>query len=218
MDPRGFSCYLKADIENFDYGILARRVDPETPMQGQFNLYADLNSITDQPENLLENASGTLGFGIWPKAFEAGIFDLWAVSLASAVLPELDKGSRSVLNCAVGIFNADQGVMGQNVLLADTSRMRVIGRTDLDFKSRNLRMVLTPQAKRAQIFSLETPIQVTGDFEAFKVGVAGGGVIGTTLRFVTSPVITPLRWIFEAPLERDGSNLCRQVWDKGIQN
>ncbi|WP_026973018.1 AsmA family protein [Aliagarivorans marinus] len=212
----GFATTLKADIENFDYGLLARRIKPDSEMHGRFNLHADLHGETDAPEHLLENANGTLGFGVWPQQFEAGILDLWAVSLASAVMPELDSGERSVLNCVVGVFNGEQGVLDQNILLADTSRMRVVGQTEVDFGEQTLSLVLRPQAKRAQIFSLETPVQVKGSFDDFKIGVASGGLIGTTIRFVTSPVVAPLRWIFEVPLDANGSELCQQVWDRGI--
>lgn len=213
----GFYSQLKAEIENFDYGLLARRIKPDTEMRGTFSLNLDVNSEFNQLEQWLESANGKVGFAVWPKEFEAGIMDLWAVSLASAVVPELDDSEKSVLNCVVAAFDSDNGQLVQNVLLADTSRMRVLGETEVDFKQQQVKMVLRPKAKRAQIFGLSTPVQVSGSFEDFKVGVASGGLIGTTIRFVTSPVVSPLRWIVEAPLDADGSELCRQAWQQAKQ-
>lgn len=213
----GFYSQLKAEIENFDYGLLARRIKPETEMRGTFSLNLDVNSEFEQLEQWLESANGKVGFAVWPKEFEAGIMDLWAVSLASAVVPELDDSEKSVLNCVVAAFDSDNGQLVQNVLLADTSRMRVLGETEVDFKQQQVKMVLRPKAKRAQIFGLSTPVQVSGSFEDFKIGIASGGLIGTTIRFVTSPVVSPLRWIVEAPLDADGSELCRQAWQQAKQ-
>ncbi|WP_221076738.1 AsmA family protein [Agarivorans aestuarii] len=213
----GFYSQLKAEIENFDYGLLARRIKPDTEMRGSFSLHLDVNSEFEQLEQWLESANGKVGFAVWPKEFEAGIMDLWAVSLASAVVPELDDSDKSVLNCVVAAFDSDNGKLVQNVLLADTSRIRVLGETEVDFKQQQVKMVLRPKAKRAQIFGLSTPVQVTGSFEDFKIGIVSGGLIGTTIRFVTSPVVSPLRWIVEAPLDADGSELCRQAWQQAKQ-
>ncbi len=213
----GFYSQLKADIDNFDYGLLARRIKPDTEMRGTFSLHLDVNSEFDQLNQWLESANGKIGFAVWPLEFEAGIMDLWAVSLASAVIPELDDSEKSVLNCVVAAFDSNDGQLVQNVLLADTSRMRVLGETEVDFKQHQVKMVLRPKAKRAQIFGLSTPVKVTGSFDDFKIGIASGGLIGTTIRFVTSPVVSPLRWIVEAPLDADGSELCRQAWQQAKQ-
>ncbi|WP_303553585.1 AsmA family protein [Agarivorans sp. 3_MG-2023] len=213
----GFYSELTAKVENFDYGLLARRIKPDTEMNGEVSVHLDVNSRFETPQQWLENMNGQVGFGVWPQQFEAGIMDLWAVSLASAVVPELDDSEKSVLNCVVAVFDSKDGQLAQNVLLADTSRMRVLGETQVDFDQQQVNMILRPQAKRAQIFGLSTPVQVSGSFEDFKIGVASGGLIGTTLRFVTSPVVSPLRWIVEAPLDADGSELCRQAWQQAKQ-
>ncbi|UPW17077.1 AsmA family protein [Agarivorans sp. TSD2052] len=213
----GFYSELKASIENFDYGLLARRIKPETKMGGTLSVNLEVNSEFVNPKQWFADLNGQVGFAIWPQHFEAGILDLWAVSLASAVVPELDDAEKSVLNCVVAVFDGDHGELTKNVLLADTSRMRVLGEASIDFKQQQVNMVLRPQAKRAQIFGLATPIQVSGSFEDFNVGVANGGLLGTTLRFVTSPVVSPLRWIVEAPLDANGSELCLQAWQQAKQ-
>jgi len=210
----GFYSEIKADIDNFDYGLLARRIKPGSEMNGHFNLHLDVNSRFEQLSRWPENANGQVGFAVWPEQFEAGIMDFWVVSLANAVVPKLDDEEQSVLNCVVAAFDSHDGQLAQSVLLADTSRMRVLGETEVDFKQQQLSMLLRPKAKRAQIFGLATPVQVSGSFDDFKVGIARGGLIGTTLRFVTSPVVSPLRWLIEAPLEADGSELCRQAWQQ----
>ncbi len=213
----GFYSELKADIDNFDYGLLARRIKPGSEMNGRFSLHIDVNSRFEQLSRWLENANGQVGFAVWPEQFEAGIMDFWVVSLANAVVPELDDADKSVLNCVVAVFDGKDGQLEQHVLLADTSRMRVLGETEVDFKQRQLSMLLRPKAKRAQIFGLATPVQVSGSFDDFKIAIANGGLITTALRFVTSPVVAPLRWLIEAPLEADGSELCHQAWQQAKQ-
>ncbi|WP_303522802.1 hypothetical protein, partial [Staphylococcus pasteuri_A] len=74
----------------------------------------------------------------------------------------------------MAVFDSKDGQLAQNVLLADTSRMRLLGETQVDFDQQQVNMILRPQAKRAQIFGLSTPVQVSGSFEDFKIGVASG--------------------------------------------
>ncbi|WP_267900179.1 AsmA family protein [Alginatibacterium sediminis] len=212
---QGFDSYLKADIEKFDYGLLARKLKPTTQMAGLLDLKLDLLSSTQDVYGLLSGASGQLGFAVWPENFEAGVIDLWAVSLVSAVMPKMDTDI-SLVNCVVASFDMSDGLMRQDVLLADTSKIRILGESTIDFKAQELALRLAPKPKTAQIFNLQTPVSVSGSFEDFKIGVASGGLIGTTLRFITSPVVAPLSWIFTAPLEQDGSQLCQQVWQASL--
>ena len=91
----GFSIGLKADVDRLDYGVLARRVDPETAMQGDVSLRLNITTQALTPDDLLSHAGGEMAFAVWPREFEAGIIDLWAVSLASAVLPRLGPSDPS---------------------------------------------------------------------------------------------------------------------------
>lgn len=208
----GFSIGLKADVDHFDYGVLARRIDPETSMQGDVSFRMDILTSAASPDDLFSHAKGGFGFAVWPRDFEAGIIDLWAVGLASAVLPRLGPSDPSQLNCAVGTFKLEDGQMNDNVLMLDTSRMQVLGHSEVDFTHEQISLVLVPRAKTAQIFGLSLPVMVTGSFNDFGFGVPSGELIITTLRFITSPVVAPLRWLLEQPLEGDGSQLCEQMY------
>ncbi|WIH28883.1 AsmA family protein [Photobacterium damselae] len=207
-----FDIGLKGKVENFDYGILARRIDPKTTMHGLLSTEFNLHSLANTPESLMNNASGFLGFAVWPKAFQANVVDLWAVSLADAVLPSLTKHDPSVINCVAGGFNINHGTMKQRDLLLDTTRIQVHGTFDANFKQRDFSMYLSPKAKRAQIFGLQTPIEVTGNFNDFNLNIPLSAILETSVRFTTSPVIAPLSWLFEKPIAPNASSECQRIW------
>ncbi len=206
-----FDITLKGGAEHFDYGILARRIKPDTDMSGTVSLNIDVNSRSKTPDTLLTNATGNFGFAVWPEQFEAGIIDLWAIGLVDAVMPTFNKENTSMLNCAAGTFKIEQGQMQQKRVLLDTSRIQVGGDVEADFANKTLSVYLTPRSKRAQIFSLQTPIQVTGQFEDFSLNVPLSAILKTSVRFTTSPVVSPLRWLFETPLDKNGSQVCEQI-------
>ena len=210
----GFNIVLKTNVDRFDYGVMARRIDPKTNMQGEVSFNIDINTTAPTPDDLFSHARGRFGFALWPRDFEAGIIDLWAVGLASAVLPRLGPGDPSQLNCAVGTFELNDGQMSDIALILDTSQMQVAGHSKINFTDKQIEMVLAPRAKTAQIFGLALPVRVRGSFTDFGFGVPSGEALLTTLRFVTSPVIAPLSWLFEQPLEADGSGLCQQLYNQ----
>ena len=210
----GFNVVLQSNIDRFDYGVMARRIDPETKMQGEVSVNINIDTTAATPDDLFSHARGNFGFAVWPRDFEAGIIDLWAVGLASAVLPRLGPEDPSQLNCAVGTFNLEDGQMSDIALMLDTSQMQVAGHSSVNFTDQKIELELTPRAKTAQIFGLSLPIRVTGSFTDFGIGVPPTEAIMTTIRFVTSPVVAPISWLFQQPLGADGSVLCQQIYNQ----
>ena len=207
-----FAIKLNGLVKNFDYGIIARRIDPKTDMHGKISAKFDLSSVANTPENLMNNANGFIGFAAWPKAYQANLIDLWAVSLADAVLPTFTTKDNSVLNCVAGGFNVHNGNIKQRDLLLDTSRIQVHGAFDASYKKHDFNLYLSPRSKRAQIFSLQTPVEVHGTFEKFNLEIPLSAIFETSIRFTTSPVVAPLQWLFEKPIAANGSAECQRIW------
>jgi uncharacterized protein involved in outer membrane biogenesis len=201
----------KIRVDRFDYGVLARRLKPDMDLryvQGLFSLHLDLESRAPTIDALMAHGNGRLDFAVWPKDLRAGIFDLWAVNLFLALVPAVDPARESKVNCAVGRFDLKDGRLQQDTILMDTSRMRVKGEGRVDFTDERLFFKLAPKAKTAQFFSLATPVQVTGSFTDFKVGLAPGAALETTARLLTSLFVVPIQKLAEGPIPRDGADVC----------
>ena len=197
-----------AKIEELDYGILARRIKPESEMGGWLSLDIDLKSRAKVLDSIMHHANGYIDFAIVPKDFEADLFELWAVNLLAAALPEVDSEKTSVVNCAVFQFDIKDGKMKENAIFADTTKMQVAGKAKADFKTEEVYLAMKPKAKKPEFFSLATPIQVKGTFTDYKIGVQPGGLIGTAFRFITSPVVVPIQRVFTQRAAADGKAAC----------
>jgi len=195
-------------VEQFDYGILARRIRPDSSMGGWLSLDIDLKSRAKNLKTIMQHANGYIDFAIVPENFEANLFELWAVNLLSAVLPKLDSAATSKVNCAVFRFDIKDGQMREDAIFADTTKMQVGGEARINFKSGEVYLAMAPKAKKAEFFSLATPIQVRGTFTDYKIGVQPGGLIGTALRFITSPIVVPIQRIFSERAAADGQAAC----------
>jgi uncharacterized protein involved in outer membrane biogenesis len=197
-----------AYVENFDYGILARRLKPGTNAQGRLSMNVELGSRAPALAKVMEHANGRIDVAVWPKQLSSGVFDLWAVNVFLALLPAVDPSDEPVVNCVVARFNLRDGKLTDDAILIDTSRMRVTGKGGADFRDETLAFRLQPQAKAAQFFSLATPVDVTGTLTDFSVGPSVGDVLLTLGRFFGSVVVVPFQWLTEGPIPRDGADVC----------
>ena len=202
------SLEARANIEELDFGILARRVKPETDMGGWLSLDLDLKSRAESLETIMHNANGIIDFAVVPENFEADLFELWAINLLTSVLPQLDSEKTSKVNCAVFRFDIKDGKMKSDAIFADTTKMQVGGEAKANFRTEEVYLTMAPKAKKAEFFSLATPIEVKGTFTDYKVGVKPGGLIGTAIRFITSPVVVPIQRMFTERVAADGKAAC----------
>ena len=138
---------IRANTEHFDYGPLARRVDPETDMEGWISLDLDIAGRAPETRSLLAHANGKLDFLAAPENIDTDVFDLWAVSLLRFIVPRLDPGPRSTLNCVVARFDLEDGIMDEKALLLDTTGMVVRGDASVDFRDEKFRAAAGARAQ-----------------------------------------------------------------------
>ena len=197
-----------AKVEQFDYGILARRIKPESTMGGWLSLDIDLKSRAKSLDTIMHHANGYIDIAIVPENFEVDLFELWAVNLLTAILPKLDSEATSKVNCAVFRFDLKDGEMKEDAIFVDTTKMTVGGEAKVNFKTESVYLTMAPKAKKAAFFSLATPIQVKGIFTDYKIGVQPGGLIGTAIRFITSPIVVPIQRVFNERAPAEGKAAC----------
>jgi uncharacterized protein involved in outer membrane biogenesis len=196
-----------ATIENFDFGVPVRQAMPESNMGGVINLDVDLKSSADSFVELMAKGNGYFDFSGRLENLKAGIIDLWAVNAIAAVLSS-GKENQSKINCLVGRWTMKDGFLTPDVFLIDTTKIRICGKGQVDFKNGHIDLKMAPIPKKAEYFSLATPIEVKGNFSDFGVGVQRGGLFGTTVKFIASPVTTTFMRLSNKELPSDGNDVC----------
>ncbi len=198
---------LRVEIKNFDIGIMVRRSKPDSDMEGLVNLDLDVQSTANTIPELMSNGNGYLDFSGNLDNFGAGIIDLWAVNLVAAIVSGAEK-EKSELNCAVGRWSMTEGLLQSDAFFMDTSKIRICAEGTVNLKDQRVDIKVKPRAKRAEFFSLATPLEVHGSFADINIGIGGGGVIGTAIKFIASPLTVPIRRTFSDKIPADGSDVC----------
>ncbi len=202
---------LNVEAKHFDYGILARRIDHKSEMQGTFSMNVDVSARARYFSELLRYGKGNIDFVVWPQNMKSGFLDLWAVNVLVALLPAIDSSNTSVVNCAIGRFALKDGKLSGKTLLVDTTRMRVTGKGGVDFATEKLDFYMQPRAKTPQLLSFSLPVELDGSFENFGVGVRPIDVLETMGQFTTSVVWAPLQLLFGKEPPPDGHDVCAAV-------
>ena len=207
QDLKAPEASVRTTIENFDFGVPVRQARPESNMGGVINLDVELKSSVNSFGELMANGNGYFDFSGRLENLKAGILDLWAVNVIAAVISR-EKENQSKINCLVGRWTMKDGILTPDVLLIDTTKIRICGQGQVNFKDGHIDLKLAPTPKKAEYFSLATPIEVKGNFRDFGVGVQPGGLFGTTVKFIASPVTTTFMRLANKELPSDGNDVC----------
>jgi len=210
-DNKAPEASIRVVMKKFDFGVLVRRANPKADMGGLINLDVDLKSSAGSFDELMANGNGYFDFSGRLKNLKAGIIDLWAVNVIAAITSrEDDKASK--INCVVGRWTMKDGLLKSDVFLIDTTKIRICGKGQVDFIKEHLDIKMVPTPKKPEYFSLATPIEVKGNFTDFGVGIQSGGLIGTAVKFIASPVTTTFQRLAGKELPADGID----VWGMAL--
>lgn len=205
---------INMEISELDYGTIGRWYKPDTDLKGSISLRSSLVSNSSTFNDIMTGATGYIDFSIQPEQFRSGVVDLWAVNFFLYLVPYLTPKNESVINCAAARFSVEDGILKDEALLIDTTRIQVKGKVGVDFKKNRIDAIFAPKSKRPQFFSLATPIKINGELSKFKAGVPSGGMVGTVIRNIVSPVTVPLQWIFIKTVPKDGTANCVQLFEE----
>jgi hypothetical protein len=203
--------YLRAEAKHFDYGILARRIDQKTEMRGILSLDVDVKARAQYLSEILRYGKGHINFAIWPENMKSGLLDIWAVNVLMSLLPAIDSSNASKVNCAIGRFELSNGKLSDKLILIDTSRMRVTGKGGAGIAEEEVRLYVQPRAKTPQFMSFAIPIELSGKFDDFHIGVKPADVLETVGQLATSIVWVPLESLFGKGIPSDGRDVCEYV-------
>ncbi len=202
MDAR-----LQLKTDQFDYGLLARRIDPKTDVYGRLSLDLDVAATAPHISELMQTGSGNIAFKVWPEKIKAGVFDLWATNIFMSMADKVD--SKSKINCGAGNFSLVEGELWHRELWLDTTKVRVKGAAHIDLKDESLALRVVPTPKEAQFFSLATPVEVTGSIRDYHVGAKAGDIFSSIGGFLTSWISAPFKKLSGAKtLPADGADVC----------
>lgn len=209
---------LDVAVKEFQYGELLRGLTSELKHEANNNLTghigADISlagNVSDLNHPLLQS-SGVIEVSVWPENHLADALDFWATNIVNAVLVGINSDSK--INCAVARFNLSDGQLSSEVMVFDTSKLRVYGDGVLDFTAKTIDFLIVPKAKQIQWLDKSVPIRLKGPFESPEIEVKKMGLFKSVTKSVINFYIPVLPILINDKMESDGSKDCLESMQK----
>jgi uncharacterized protein involved in outer membrane biogenesis len=191
---------VELHIKGLNYGRVARYFGGSDLVKGKSqSILLALQGRGDTLHEVLEQASGRFELVDGPLELATKYIDLWAADLITTALTTAWKSeSVTKLNCTVGYFDIEEGVVKSDDILIDSHRLTIAGIGKLNLANETLDIVLTPRPKDPSLFSLAHTVRITGplsnpDVSSDKLRIAesgGWGLLG---------LVTPMGWVIAIP-------------------
>jgi hypothetical protein len=187
-------------IQGLDYDRVARSFGGTDMVKGQSqSIKLALKGRGDTLYEVLEQASGELNLVDGPLQLATKYIDLWAADLITTALTTAwKKEPVTNLNCMVGYFDIEEGVVKSDDILIDSNRLTIAGIGKFHLADETMDVLLTPRPKDPSLFSLAHTVRITGpltdpDVSSDKLRIAesgGWGLLG---------LVTPMGWVIAIP-------------------
>ncbi|MEQ8818311.1 MAG: AsmA family protein [Thalassobaculum sp.] len=153
---------VTAAASGMDMGTVYRALMGEALIEGRGDAALDLRGAGETPRALLGSSQGVARLVVHEGVILNRYWELIAEDVATRFLPFVSDADRGRLNCLVGRFDIAKGIADASVLMVDSERVTVAGEGTVDLAAQILDMRLVPRPKDPSLFSLATPILLTG--------------------------------------------------------
>jgi len=209
---------LDVGVKQLQYGDLltrlgvAAKLGIEGGMTGHIGAEISLEgNVSDLGDPLLAS-SGVVEVSVWPQSQRANMIDFWATNIVNMVLKGMN--SDSTINCAVARFNLSGGVLSSEVMVFDTSRLRVYGDGSFDLSNNNIDFLIVPKAKQIQWLDKSVPVRLMGSLEKPEIEVQKTGLFKSVAKSVINFSIPLLPILINDTMDSDGSKECLKSMQK----
>lgn len=161
---------------------------------GEINGDASLSAVGNSVASLLGSANGELKTLVNRGSISKFVLEAAGLNIGNVVISKLFGDKQVKLNCLASDFAVTNGVMDTRTFVMDTDDAIINVDGKINLAQESLALIIHPKSKGLRIFTLRTPIHVTGSFKNPDVGVdkgvlalkAGGAIALAVLAPVTA--------------------------------
>lgn len=143
---------------------------------GQLNGRAQLHATGDSVASLLSSADGEVQALIRDGSISKMVLETIGLNVGSMIATKLFGDRQVQLNCMVADLGVKDGLMHARTFVVDTGESTIDIDGNIDFSDEQLNLVVEPDSKGMRIFSLHSPLYVSGTFKDPEVDVDAGSI------------------------------------------
>lgn len=195
-------------VNKLQYGAVLSHLGLEDAGHGSLDASVFLKGNLVNLDHPLTNSTGTIELAVWPDSLRANPLDFWAVNIVNQLFRSLNEDSK--VNCAVARFDLSEGTLSSDVMIFDTSRLRVYGDGNFNLISRELDFWVEAKAKQIQWISKDVPVRIKGSLDKPEIELKKTRLLTSTVKTVVNFALPLLPVLINDTMESDGSKDCLQ--------
>ncbi len=238
IDPASFvfqGGYVKADFlldtsvsppqmdlnmiaDDFDFAKILAYTSGTVPLEGNLNVYMDIDSSGSSPHELAANLNGSINMILENGRVPRHIIDLLAVDLLGwSVSRSIRKETYAIINCGIVSLQVDNGLVQSKAFLMDSSRLELKGGGTVDLGAETIDLQLYPKKKK-KFWASVTPVHIKGSLAhpsvraipAKSAAIAAGGTILAPYIFLPAAGLNYLWETMSKDKDKGGKSPCMQ--------
>jgi uncharacterized protein involved in outer membrane biogenesis len=135
---------------------------------------ASLSAVGNSVASLLASSNGELKTLINQGTISKFLLEAAGLNIGNVVISKLFGDKQVKLNCLASDFAVTNGVMDARTFVMDTDDAIINVEGQVNLAQESLALTINPKTKGLRIFSLRSPLHVTGSFKNPDVGVDKG--------------------------------------------
>jgi len=188
---------------------------------GEINGDASLSAVGNSVASLLASSNGELKTLVNQGTISKFLLEAAGLNIGNVVISKLFGDKQVKLNCLASDFAVSKGVMDARTFVMDTDDAVINVQGQINLAQETLALTVKPETKGMRIFSLRSPLHVSGTFKDPDVGVDKGVLAlkagGAIALGVLAPVAALLPLINISPAqENDCAALLAQARQKPV--
>jgi uncharacterized protein involved in outer membrane biogenesis len=153
---------------------------------------AFLTGTGDSVATILGHGNGHASFYLQNGGdVSALLVDLAGLQVGDAVLSALGVPNKTVINCLIGDFDLNHGLVTTKTFLIASKEANILGKGTVNLANQTLALQLSTEATHFQIFSFSTPINIGGTLKHPSVAPAPGPLAAKTGGAVALGILFP---------------------------
>ena len=180
MDPRSqpMNVSVRGDVRNLRLSALFPEVELMKKSLGDVDGGIALNAKGNSIASMAASANGEVRLYVREGVMSQQLLDLAGLNLGSVVVSRLFGQDKEVrLRCAAADVPVRDGVAHLRNAKINTDDALIDWTGTADLRHEQFDIDIRPQAYQLKLFSLRTPLEITGPFAKPKVGVKAGPLV-----------------------------------------
>ena len=155
----------KIKLRKLDLGMLLPTVKLTRSGMGRINANANLKGTGNSIAKMLATSDGRVAVGMGEGQISHLLMAYAGLNIAEILKIKIAGDQNIPIRCAMGDFNAHQGIWTVNAFVFDTAHTIVRGSGNIDLREEQFDLLFKARPKERSLLSLRAPLHVRGSFQ-----------------------------------------------------